>query len=253
MGCRVGCAGCGPDCSCACGGELHGADRGRQLAPGAQRLTEGRGAALEAHLEEGGSPGPAGRPEVNSGAGTATAGVWAAALDAARVRLDDGWHDVKAGVVFWAEPRWEGRELAGRKATAQSYVAEAGPMEEAGERLYREAVRLGIDPAADLVVCLGDGELANWNQFGLHFPRRVEALDWYHAVEHLWAGARERWGEDSAQVAAGVAARKEALWPGEVAAALTATSRPTCAGCVMLNSVRGYPWAAARWRAPASG
>ena len=47
-------------------------------------------------------------------------GVWAVALDAARVRFEDGWHDVKAGVVFWAEPRREGAEMAGGKAAARS-------------------------------------------------------------------------------------------------------------------------------------
>ena len=95
-------------------------------------------------------------------------------------------------------------------------------MEEAGARLYREAVRRGIDPAKDLVVCLGDGAPANWSQFGLHFPNRVEVLDWYHAVAHLWAGARDRLGEDSAQMEAWVESRKEELWRGDVAAVLTA-------------------------------
>ena len=149
-------------------------------------------------------------------------GVWAVALDAARVRFEDGWHDVKAGVVFWAEPQREGAEMAGGKAAAQSYLAETGPMEQAGARLYREAVARGIDPAEELVVCLGDGAPANWSQFGLHFPNRVEVLDWYHAVEHLWAAARDRWGEDSTRVEAWMEARKEELWEGEVAAVLTA-------------------------------
>ena len=85
-------------------------------------------------------------------------------------------------------------------------------MEQAGARLYREAVARGIDPAEELVVCLGDGAPANWSQFGLHFPNRVEVLDWYHAVEHLWAAARDRWGEDSARVEAWMEARKEELW-----------------------------------------
>ena len=95
-------------------------------------------------------------------------------------------------------------------------------MEQAGARLYREAVARGIDPAEELVVCLGDGAPANWSQFGLHFPNRVEVLDRYHAVEHLWAAARDRWGEDSARVEAWMEARKEELWEGEVAAVLTA-------------------------------
>ena len=182
----------------------------------AERLTEGRGEALEACQER------EGEPAVDRAAAPAGPGVWAVALDAARVRFEDGWHDVKAGVVFWAEPRREGAETAGGKAAAQSCLAETGPMEQAGARLYREAVARGIDPAEELVVCLGDGAPANWSQFGLHFPNRVEVPDWYHAVEHLRAAARDRWGEDSARVEAWMEARKEELWEGEVAAVLTA-------------------------------
>ena len=114
---------------------------------------------------------------------------------------------------------------------------------------------------------LGDGAPANWSQFGLHFPKRVEVLDWYHAVEHLWAAAKDRWGEDSAQVAAWVEARKQELWEGGVEAVLTAlkaggggqlqrftTSRPTGIECATLSSApRAIPSAAARWGAPASG
>ena len=188
----------------------------------AERLTEGRGAALEAHQERGRDSALAGQPEVNRAGEPATSGVWAVALDAAKVRFDDGWHEVKAGVVFRAEPRWEEFGMAGGKAAAQSCVAEAGPMERAGARLYREATQRGIDPAEDLVVCLGDGAPANWSQFGLHFPNRVEVLDWHHAVEHLWAAAKDRWGEDGAQVGSWVEARKEELWEGEVEAVLTA-------------------------------
>lgn len=143
------------------------------------------------------------------------------ALDAAKVRFEDGWHDVKAGVVFWAEPRQE-EELVGVEATVQSYVAEVGPMEQAGVRLYAEAVRRGVAPGEDLVVCLGDGAPANWSQFGLHFPKRVEVLDWYHAVEHLWAAGKDRWGEGSTQAKEWVEARKQELWEGQVEAVLAA-------------------------------
>jgi hypothetical protein len=95
-------------------------------------------------------------------------------------------------------------------------------MEQAGARLYGEAVRRGIDPAEELVVCLGDGAPSNWSQFGLHFPKRVEVLDWYHAVEHRWAAGRDRWGEGSAPVQEWVAERKQELWEGRVEAVLAA-------------------------------
>lgn len=188
----------------------------------AERLTEGRGAALEAYSESQLDPGwgmwAAGNCEAEPG----DPGVWSAALDAARVRFGDGWHDVKAGVVFWAEPRWEQAGLVGGKARFQSYVGEVGPMEQSGTRLYGEAIRRGIDPAEELVVCLGDGAPSNWSQFGLHFPKRVEVLDWYHAVEHLWAAGRDRWGEGSTQAQEWVAERKQELWEGRVKAVLAA-------------------------------
>ncbi len=186
-----------------------------------ERLTEGRGEGLEAYQEIQRDQGLAGQQEVNRAAEPSEPGVWVVALDAAKVRFDDGWHDVKAGVVFWAEPLWDESGMVGGKVTAQSYVAEAGPMEQAGARLYMEAAQRGIDPAQEMVVCLGDGAPANWSQFGLHFPKRVEVLDWYHA-EHLWAGARDRWGGDSDRVEAWVEVRKEELWAGGVEAVLTA-------------------------------
>lgn len=188
----------------------------------AERLTEGRGAALEVNQEVRLDPGWGIPSTANSGAECSDPGIWAAALDAARVRFDDGWHDVKAGVVFWAEPRRDQVGLVGGKARSQSYVGDVGPMEQAGARLYEEAVRRGIDPAEELVVCLGDGAPSNWSQFGLHFPNRVEVLDWYHAVEHLWAAGRDRWGEGSAQFKEWVAERKQELWEGRVEAVLAA-------------------------------
>jgi len=122
-----------------------------------ERLTEGRGGALEAYQESERGQGLAGQEGVNSAAESPGPGVWAAALDAAKVRFDDGWHDVKAGVVYWATPRWDEVGMVGGEATSQSYVGEVGPMEQAGARLYGEAVLRGIDPGEELVVCLGDG------------------------------------------------------------------------------------------------
>ena len=121
--------------------ELHGADRSAISLREVERLTEERGGTLEACQEGPDCQLPVGRQGSNWAAYPDTSGVWAVALDAAKARFNDGWHEVKAGVVFWAEPRWDGSGMAGGKAAAQSYVAETGPMEEAGARLYREAVR----------------------------------------------------------------------------------------------------------------
>ena len=185
-----------------------------------ERITEGRGMALEAQLAEEQDRLLSGQALLASVESPKGPGVWTVALDAARVRFYDGWHEAKAGVVFWAKPRPEGAE-----AEEQSYVVEVGPMDEAGTRLYAEAVRRGIDVGEELVVCLGDGAASNWNQFGLHFAKRVEVLDWYHALEHLWAAGNGVFGEGSAEALAWVEGRKAELWGGKVEEVIDALAR----------------------------
>jgi len=186
-----------------------------------ERVSEERGKALEAHrsverarLLGGGvvaSPKREDKP-----------GVWAVALDAAKGHFKDGWHEVKAGVVFWATPKVGEDEIAGAKGGEQSYIAEVGPIEQAGWKLYTEAVRRGIDTSRDLVVCLGDGAPGNWNQFLLHFPKRVEILDWWHGLDHLWAAGKGVYGEGTNETEAWVKARETELWDGDVEAVIAA-------------------------------
>lgn len=149
-------------------------------------------------------------------------GTWAVALDAAKGHFRDGWHDVKAGVVFWAQPKQGEDEIAGVQAREQSYIAEVGSLEQAGKKLYAEGVRRGMDPARDVVVCLGDGAPGNWKQFGLHFPHRVEILDWWHALDHLWAAGKGVFGEGTEQAEAWVQACEAKLWAGNVETVIAA-------------------------------
>jgi hypothetical protein len=186
------------------------------------RVTEARGAAWEedlaaerAALLQGTTPPPAPSRPVD--------GRWVVALDAAKACFRDGWHEIKVGVVGHAQPtqrpgREPGSWRPGAQVRAQSYVAHVGSMSGAAERLYAEVVRRGCDPADEEVLCMGDGAPSIWNEFATHFPRRVEILDWYHAVEHLWAAGNGLFGEGSAAAGAWVAARKEELWEGDVEA-----------------------------------
>lgn len=54
-----------------------------------------------------------------------------------------------------------------------------------GERIYREAVRRGIDQAK-LVVVLSDGAAYNKTIVQTHFPNALHIIDLYHAREHLY-------------------------------------------------------------------
>jgi hypothetical protein len=156
------------------------------------------------------------------------------ALDAAKACFRDGWHGIKVGVVGQAQPtRRPGRERGswrpGAQVGAQSYIAHVGSMSGAAERLYAEVVQRGCDPGAATVLCLGDGAPSIWNEFATHFPQRVEILDWYHAVEHVWAAGNGLYGEGSEQAGAWVAARKEELWAGDVTAVVRALQAATAA------------------------
>jgi hypothetical protein len=188
-----------------------------------ERITEERGLALDKQLAEEKQSLLSG--EMSSGSGSSSSsgsgsgsGVWTATLDAGRVRYEDGWHDTKAGVVFRAEPKFnEQGEVEGAEASkgSQSYVAEVGSMEAAGERLSAEATRRGIG-ADEMVVCLGDGASSNWVQFDLHFPNRVEVLDWYHAMEHLWQVGNGIFGQGTPQAVGWVKQWEKELWEGRV-------------------------------------
>jgi hypothetical protein len=186
-----------------------------------ERVSEERGKALEGHRA-------AERARLLAGEAIMgpkredKPGVWAVALDAARGHFTDGWHEIQAGVVFWARPKAGKDEIAGAKAADQSYIVEVGSLEDAGWKLYAEAVRRGIDPGRDLVVCLGDGAPGNWKQFLLHFPKRVEILDWWHAVDHLWQAGKGVFGEGTDEAKAWVEAREAELWAGNVAAVIAA-------------------------------
>lgn len=97
-------------------------------------------------------------------------------------------------------------------------------MEEAGERLSTEAARCGIGPD-ERVVCLGDGAPSNWVQFDEHFPCRVEVLDWYHAVEHLWQAGNGIFGQGTQEGVVWVKQWEKELWEGRVEAVIVALHR----------------------------
>ena len=196
----------------------------------AERMTEQRGLALEERLQaeeslllKGVKSEKCSRGETDPGSGST--GVWAVALDAGKVRYEDGWHDVKAGVVFWDEPTLnQAGEVDGGRATKQSYIAEVGSMEEAGARLSAEAWRRGIGPD-EVVICLADGAPPNWKQFDEHFANRVEVLDWYHAMEHLWQAGNGIFGQGTPEAVRWVKQWEKELWEGRVDAVIVALRR----------------------------
>lgn len=98
------------------------------------------------------------------------------------------WHELKAGLVM---------RIPGGKAgnSAKYYVATPGGPDEVGQALYTEALRRGLEQA-ERVYVVADGAAWIWRLSSTRFPDAEEELDFYHASEHLWALARDLWGEE---------------------------------------------------------
>jgi hypothetical protein len=116
------------------------------------------------------------------------------AMDGASVNIrDEGWKDMKIGVVFDIAVRLTKDPETGERvnlahAVHNSYVAHLGGPDVIGEKTYTEARRRGWEQAQDTMV-VGDGAVWIWNQAALHFGQSHQAVDWYHAKEHLIAAA----------------------------------------------------------------
>jgi len=162
------------------------------------------------------------------------AGAAEVPIDAGKVNTEDGWRDVKAA-VFARRPAgppaeaatWDERDLPA--PTARRVVAAVEEASAFGERCGAEAGRLGLtDPSALSV--LGDGAEWIWNLAGERFPGAREALDVYHAAEHIAGAAKRVFGEGTAEARVqGERGRDRLLadgywgvteWVGEAAAAL---------------------------------
>ncbi len=130
-------------------------------------------------------------------------------LDGVMVQVDGEWHEVKVGSCFEFGPGKDG-EVAARKV---GYWADYGDVEVFRRTLWGYAYHrgLGLDGKA---VVVGDGAVWIDGFAEQYCVQAVRVVDWYHAVEHLWALGREAFGEKAAEWVEGV---KEQLWQGEVA------------------------------------
>lgn len=168
--------------------------------------------------------------------------------DGVMVRYQDGWHEVKVGVV------------AGHRAGtlhASSYVAARAGPDQFGPRLLAEAARRGALTVAGWtgpvtgrglavlrpVVVLGDGAAWIWNLAAAYFGERTEIVDYYHATEHLWQLARALHGVDTPLTSAWATTQGHVLREQGAAPLLVtlAAIQPTTAEArEVLRRERGY-------------
>lgn len=105
------------------------------------------------------------------------------------------WHWVWTGTVFRLDQR--GRTAGGRPLISQrGFVATRQGLDALREQLHAEALRRGLGQAAG-ALGIGDGAVWLWRLADDRWPQARQRLDYWHAVEHLAAVGRARFGEDS--------------------------------------------------------
>ena len=104
------------------------------------------------------------------------------------------WHELKGAIIYRLGDR--ASTQSGRRIILEKYyvACRAGPYE-FGRKVYAEALRRGLSQARRVYV-IADGAAWIWKIVEDRFPEAVGGLDFYHASEHLWAIAHERFGED---------------------------------------------------------
>jgi hypothetical protein len=130
--------------------------------------------------------------------------------DGVQVHQEDGWHEAKCVTCY------------GDDAEGQRHTRHAVRFEGAGAFVafvWTLACRCGLEQA-QRVVLLGDGAEWIWNQVGHLLKEAVCIVDWYHALEHVWACGRVLYGEGTAATTAWVKALETLLWDGQVRALL---------------------------------
>jgi hypothetical protein len=134
-------------------------------------------------------------------------------------KLHHFFHEVKTLVVFDFD--------RSGKALRKTYYATQERVDVFRGKVALEAARRGADTAHTLVF-LGDGALWVWRTAEDLFPKAVQILDWFHAMEHLWSVGRARFGSKEKELWAWVKTRETELWEGqveEVVAALEEVAR----------------------------
>ncbi len=131
--------------------------------------------------------------------------------------------EVKLGCVF-IQTHLDAKGRPIRDPDSTTYVGAIESAEAFGRRLYAEAVRRGVQRAAQVTV-LGDGAPWIWGIAEEHFPGATQIVDLYHAREHLAALGKLLYGPGSAAAKTWVAARTEDLDAGAVERLLAALGR----------------------------
>jgi len=130
------------------------------------------------------------------------------------------WREVKVGILARLTHRKtkQGKQVS--QLTQRRLVAVLGDMAAFGPRLWLESVRQGI-LSSPTVVWLADGGRGFWRLFDERFAKYATGiLDFYHAAQNLWKGAKAWLDGRTKQAQAWFATTRRRLRRGQAHAVL---------------------------------
>jgi len=147
------------------------------------------------------------------------------AIDATKVHVQEAdeyhWRDLKVGAWFEATGKPPTSPNGNWQIQAKNiqYYADIAHCAEFGDLFWHTGVRHKANLAQELII-LGDGATWIWNLVAQHFPKAIQILDWFHAVEHLKPMAQALFSDVPAQEQWCKQAQNW-LWDGKVNVLLT--------------------------------
>lgn len=142
-------------------------------------------------------------------------------LDGAMINVrGEGWKEVKVCTVSAVVPTESPKEAT---TPGESNVQQVRPSYRAGlwdasqftGQQWAEACRRGIEKAKR-IASVNDGALWIWAIVAMCYAPCAEILDWWHAIEKLWAIANLLFGENNEVGKAWVEQQKCYLWTGNL-------------------------------------
>ena len=128
--------------------------------------------------------------------------------------------EAKLGCVF-TQTVVDGKGRPVRDDMSTSYTGSIETAEIFGQRIYREAMRRGMNSAGETVV-IGDGAPWIWNIADEQFYGATQIVDLFHAREHYWNVARACLGQDQVHLHQWTEERRKELDDGRPEAVIDA-------------------------------
>ena len=128
--------------------------------------------------------------------------------------------EVKLGCVF-TQTGIDDQSRPVRDEMSTSYTGSIETAEIFGQRIYREAMRRGMNFAGETVV-IGDGAPWIWNIADEQFYGAIQIVDLFHAREHYWNVARAFFGHEKVRLQQWTEERRKELDDGRPEAVIVA-------------------------------